>query len=30
MNKRAAASWVMIYRHKTQSFMKNGGQQVLG
>ena len=24
---RADAHWVMAYDHKTQSFMKNGGQQ---
>ena len=26
----AEVHWVMVYFHKTQSFMKNGGQQVLG
>ena len=25
--KYADACWVMVYRQKTQSFMKNGGQQ---
>ena len=24
---RAGERWVMVYGHKTQSFMKNGGQQ---
>ena len=26
LKKRADARWVMTYSHKTQSFMKNGGQ----